>query len=52
MNNVIGICDTNIMYMKRLAEVFMQKSDIPLQIMTFSDYSQLIQYLKDITWIF
>lgn len=47
MNNVIGICDTNIMYMKRLAEVFMQKSDIPLQIMTFSDYSQLIQYLKD-----
>lgn len=47
MNNVIGICDRNTMYMKKLAESFMQKSDIPLQIMTFSDYGQLIQYLKE-----
>ena len=47
MNNVIGICDTNTVYMKKLAESFMQKSDIPLQIMTFSDCSQLIQYLNE-----
>lgn len=47
MKNLIGICDTNIVYMKKLAEAFMQKADIPLQIMTFSNHSQLIQYLKD-----
>lgn len=47
MNSVIGICDSNAVYMKKLAESFMHKSDIPLQIMTFSDGSQLIEYLKE-----
>lgn len=47
MNSVVGICDKNTVYMKKLAESFMQKSDIPLQIMTFSDYSQLIRYLNE-----
>lgn len=47
MNSVIGVCDKNTVYMKKMAESFMQKSDIPLQIMTFSDCSQLIQYLKE-----
>lgn len=47
MNNVIGICDRNTVYMKKLAESFMQKSDIPLQIMTFSDDSQLVRYLQE-----
>lgn len=46
VNSVIGICDTNTVYMKKLAEYFMQKSSIPLQIMTFSDGSQLTQYLE------
>lgn len=46
VNSVIGICDTNTVYMKKLAEYFMQKSVIPLQIMTFSETSQLIRYLK------
>lgn len=47
MNSVIGICDSNAVYMKKLAESFMRKSDIPLQIMTFSDCGQLIEYLKE-----
>lgn len=45
-NNVIGICDTNTVYMKKLAEYFMQKSSIFPQIMTFSDDRQLVQYLE------
>ncbi|MGN0357374.1 MAG: hypothetical protein ACI4E0_06100 [Blautia sp.] len=47
MHSVIGICDSNTVYMKKLAESFMRKSDIPLQIMTFSDYGQLIEYLME-----
>ena len=47
MHSVIGICDSNTVYMKKLAESFMCKSDIPLQIMTFSDCSQLIEYLGE-----
>lgn len=46
VNSVVGICDTNTVYMKKLAEYFMRKSGIPLQIMTFSEYGQLIQYLE------
>ncbi|MDO5410919.1 MAG: hypothetical protein Q4F21_10795 [Lachnospiraceae bacterium] len=45
-NSVIGICDVNTVYMKKLAEYFMQKADIPLQVMTFSQDRQLFRYLQ------
>lgn len=46
VNNVIGVCDENTVYMKKLAGYFMQKSSIPLQIRSFSDWEQLIRYLQ------
>ena len=46
VNSVIGVCDENTVYMKKLAGYFMQKSSIPLQIRSFSDWEQLIRYLQ------
>ncbi len=46
VNSVVGMCDENTVYMKKLAKYFMQKSNISMQIRSFSDWNQLIRYLK------
>lgn len=46
---VIGMCDSDSIYMKRLAEYFMHKSCIAVQIMIFSEADHLIEYLGDHT---
>lgn len=46
---IVGMCDSDSIYMKRLAEYFMHKSNIAIQIMIFSETDHLADYLENHT---